>query len=231
MDLSSFKACIDDSNICYLILATFLQENDVDPMVYQIFMNVAIFISSWIVLIWHPLYLEPWAILSATLWITASILSIFAVNHIGMSIAAGIWCGTSMITSFLWGVIVFEKDHPVKSLPLAILALGILILGTSIISLANRPYFAKFLSFLPPCRSCVDQDQDAQEYKKAPLLRDYDSLADTINDGYETDSTEVLTDGRVAKPWFGVLCAVLTGYEKKAEFCSSIFSILTLIST
>lgn len=195
-------------------------------MVYQIFMNIAIFISSWLVLIKYPLYLEPWAVLSASLWVTASILSIFAVNHIGMSIAAGIWCGTSMITSFLWGVLVFEKEHPVKSLSLSIVALGVLILGTSIISLANRPYLAKLLSILPPCKSCVDMDQDAQEEKKAPLLRDYDSLADTINDDYDTPEPFPEQEGRVSKPWFGVLCAVLTGYEirlEKVNFCRPFF--------
>lgn len=194
-----------------------MQENDVDPMVYQIFMNIAIFLSSWLVLIKYPLYLEPWAVLSATLWVTASILSIFAVNHIGMSIAAGIWCGTSMITSFLWGVLVFEKDHPVKSLPLAIVSLAILILGTCIISIANRPYLAKLLSCLPPCRSCADLDQDAQEERKMPLLRDYDSLADTMNDDYEITNNEPEQEGRTSKPWFGVLCAVLTGYENRDQ--------------
>lgn len=181
-------------------------------MVYQIYMNVAIFISSWTVLIWHPLHLEPWAILSAVFWVSASILSIFAVNHIGMSIAAGIWCGTSMITSFLWGVLVFEKEHPVKSLPLAILALGILIVGTSLIALANRPYFAKLLSLLPPCKQCKQKDEDAQksEDEKMGLLRGYDSLADTIN-GEET-SHQILEHGKTEKPWFGVVCAILTGY-------------------
>jgi multidrug transporter EmrE-like cation transporter len=184
-------------------------------MVYQIYMNISIFFSSSFVLIWYPLYLEPWAILSATLWVTASILSIFAVNHIGMSIAAGIWCGTSMITSFLWGVIVFEKEHPVKSLPLSILALGVLILGTSLISIANRPYLAKLLSILKPCKKCKQKDEDAQDEKKEPLLQDYDSLADTIND-YDILTQEAQEKSH--KPWFGVVCAVLTGYENRLPF-------------
>lgn len=188
-------------------------------MVYQIFMNIAIFLSSWLVLIWYPLYLEPWAILSAALWVSASTLSIFAVNHIGMSIAAGIWCGTSMITSFLWGVFVFGKEHPVKSLPLAILALGILILGTSIISLANRPYLAKLLSFLPPCRKCRDMDEKAQKSvknEKAPLLRDYDSLAYTIQEEYDYGGSSVNNEPeRPSRPWFGAICAILTGYVLK----------------
>ena len=190
----------------------FLQEADVDPMVYQIYMNVAIFVSSWTVLIWHPLVLEPWAILSATLWVSASILSIFAVNHIGMSIAAGIWCGTSMITSFLWGVLVFEKEHPVKNLPLAILALGILILGTSLIALANRPYFAKLLSFLPPCNDCANKDEKAQtsDDTQTSLLRGYDSLADTLN-GDELLVNSNAEQEKQDRPWFGAVCAVLTG--------------------
>jgi glucose uptake protein GlcU len=181
---------------------------NVDPMVYQIFMNVAIFLSSNFVLIQYPLYLEPWAVLSATLWVSASVLSIFAVNHIGMSIAAGIWCGTSMITSFLWGALVFEKEHPLKSLPLSILALGVLVLGTSVISLSNRPYLAKILSIIKPCRKCKQEDQDAQKELKAPLLADYDSLADTINN---YDYPMNLAPTKATKPWFGVLCAVLTG--------------------
>ena len=182
-----------------------------DPMVYQIWMNIAIFLTSWGALIWYPLYLEPWAILSAALWMTASILSIFAVNNIGMSIAAGIWCGVSMITSFLWGALVFEKEHPVKSLPLAILALGVLIVGTSIISLANRPTVAKLLSKIKPCKDCARSDNLAQggDEAKDPLLTLH--TIDSIN----SDMSEIADTPPPAtgKPWIGVLCAILTGYD------------------
>jgi multidrug transporter EmrE-like cation transporter len=196
-------------------------------MVYQIWMNIAIFLSSWGALIKYPLYLEPWAILSAALWVTASILSIFAVNNIGMSIAAGIWCGVSMVTSFLWGAIVFEKEHPVKSLPLAIVSLGILILGTSIISLANRPTVARLLSKLGPCNNCASSDRLAQgeDESKDPLLTLH--TVESINSNLsEIDDKVQPPSGR---PWVGVLCAILTGYGHIGNFSPTVHKDLSLI--
>jgi hypothetical protein len=38
---------------------------------------------------------NPKGIIGAALWVPASILSIFAINYLGLSIAVGIWAGVT----------------------------------------------------------------------------------------------------------------------------------------
>jgi len=51
-----------------------------------------------------------------------------AVNRIGVGVAQGIWSAMIIVVSFLWGVLLF--DEHLKSIPLAILAVGLLLFGT-----------------------------------------------------------------------------------------------------
>jgi len=114
-----------------------VQEAKVDPVVFQMYYSISIFLSSWIVLAYNPFVFTYYGIVGASLWVPASILSIAAINFLGMSVAVGIWCGVTIVTSFLWGAIAFPSSSDVKSIPLSVVALGMLILGITGLSLSN----------------------------------------------------------------------------------------------
>jgi len=117
-----------------------VQEAKVDPVIFQLYYSVSIFVSSWLVLTYVPFVFTYFGIIGAALWVPASILSIVAINHLGMSIAVGVWCGVTVLTSFLWGAIAFSKEEKLRSLPLAILALFLLILGIVGLSFSNTDF-------------------------------------------------------------------------------------------
>jgi len=119
-----------------------IQELKVDPVVFQLYFSFSIFCSSWLVLSYVPFVFTPFGIAGASLWVPASILSIFAIRYLGMSVGVGIWAGTTILISFLWGAVVFS-DH-VKNIPLSIVALVLLLVGIAGLSLSNTNYVKRF---------------------------------------------------------------------------------------
>ena len=99
---------------------------------FQLYFSLAIFISSWLVLAYNPFVFTWWGVAGAALWTPASILSLAAINDLGLSIAQAVWSGTTIVVSFLWGALVFGDK--VSSLPLAILALLVLMAGLSLLA-------------------------------------------------------------------------------------------------
>uniref|UniRef100_A0A6B2L9X7 EamA domain-containing protein n=1 Tax=Arcella intermedia TaxID=1963864 RepID=A0A6B2L9X7_9EUKA len=108
---------------------------DPDPMIFQIYFNIIIFASSFLALTVTPFVLSPWGILSGALWVTASILSIFAIKNAGLAVSQGVWSGFTMIVSFFWGAVIFKE--PASNLPLAIVGLLLLLVGVGLMSLAG----------------------------------------------------------------------------------------------
>jgi glucose uptake protein GlcU len=106
-----------------------------DPMVFQIYLNFAIFISSWLVLSYNPLYLTVWGILSAVLWMISSLLAIYAIQNAGLAVSQGIWSGFTIIVSFLWGALVFQETP--SNIGLSVVGLFMLLFGIAGLSIAG----------------------------------------------------------------------------------------------
>jgi len=68
-----------------------------------------------------------------------SLLANFAIRQIGLSIAQGVWSGSTIAVSFIWGAAIFAE--PTKSLVLSLVALGVLGVGIALISLAGSGIF------------------------------------------------------------------------------------------
>jgi len=111
-----------------------VQEAKVDPVVFQIYYSISIFYSSWLVLLYNDFVFTYLGVIGAALWVPASILSIAAINNLGMSIAVGTWAGVTIVVSFVWGVILGQE---VKSITLSIVALLLLIIGILGLSLSS----------------------------------------------------------------------------------------------
>jgi len=131
--------------------------------VIQIYMNIAIFITSWLVLTYNPFVFTPWGILSAALWITSSLLSIVGINNIGLALAQGIWSGSTILVSFLWGALWFNK---IKNIGLAVLGLILLLLGIFILALSNTGLIEKYFTICVLRRGLDDVDVDVDEEKE-----------------------------------------------------------------
>ena len=75
----------------------------VDPAVFQLYYSVAVFASSWLILLYVPFSFTAWGIVGALLWVPSNILALNAINYIGMALAQGTWSGvTSSFPSFLF---------------------------------------------------------------------------------------------------------------------------------
>jgi len=104
-------------------------------------MNVMIFCSSWIVCSYIPFHWEPYGILSGALWMASSILAVYAIQNIGISVAQGLWSGSTIAVSFIWGAAIFHEQT--NSIGLSILALVIIGIGIAGISISGSELMAK----------------------------------------------------------------------------------------
>jgi len=134
-----------------------VQRANADPMIFQIYMNIAIFITSWLVLSYNEMSLTVWGILSAVLWIIASLLSIFAIKNAGLAVSQGIWSGFTIIVSFLWGAVVFQQ--PLKDVGLSVLGLLMLMVGIAGISTAGSDFLDRFKNRNNNSQSSIQIDE------------------------------------------------------------------------
>lgn len=99
-----------------------------DPVYYHAVMCVSIFISSTIITAATGAFLFSWfGFLSGVLWASGNILSVFAVKHSKLAIAAPVWMSVGIFGSFLWGILFFKE--PISAIFLAILGLILLVIG------------------------------------------------------------------------------------------------------
>jgi glucose uptake protein GlcU len=112
-----------------------LQRTGFDPMVMQIWMNLAIGTSSLIVISYEGFHWSNWGILSGGLWLLCNMMAIVAIQNIGISISQGVWSGSTIIVSFIWGAAIFHQTP--ASIGLSILALVVLCIGIAGISIAG----------------------------------------------------------------------------------------------
>lgn len=180
-----------------------VQDANVDPVIFQIYYSISIFASSWIVLSYNHFVFTPYGIAGASLWVPASILSIAAINHLGMSVAVGMWAGVTIVVSFLWGAIAFPHENKVHSIPIAATALFMLVTGILGLSLSNTPY-VKNIGRSKSSGNIVGS------YKSQPDEGDVSPLL-TQSGRYVYINTTVSPNQPKKRPIVGVVCALLLG--------------------
>jgi len=87
-----------------------------------------------------PFYGSPtidiYGVSAGVIWVTASVLMMIAVRHIGMARAAPIDGSLVIITSFLWGLLFFKEQ--LGSLLFAIIGLVLLVIGMPLIAVGEK---------------------------------------------------------------------------------------------
>mmetsp|Transcript_71 Transcript_71/g.158 ORF Transcript_71/g.158 Transcript_71/m.158 type:complete len:317 (-) Transcript_71:173-1123(-) len=106
------------------------QCEQVHPYVFNFWTCTGIVFSSALILFDSEAWIfEPLGLLSGLLFVIATANSFAAISAVGLSIGSGIWCGTAVLISFTFGILVAgEKLH---NLPLAVSAIAILLFGIS----------------------------------------------------------------------------------------------------
>jgi len=171
--------------------------------------SISIFVSSWIVLAWaeEKFRFTYYGIISAACWVPASILSIFAINHLGMSVAVGVWAGITIVVSFIWGATYHFAGQPeptVKSPRFTFPGLALLVLGVVLLSLSGTQFVAR----LGRKKDEVDE-QSSLVGEKPKAINGYTKIGDS-SDSYPdslVEKEEPLKQNRM----LGLICAVVLG--------------------
>ena len=128
-----------------------------------------------------------WGVLGGIIFVLSIACSFAAINLVGISVAQGVWCGSSICFSFLLGVTLLAE--PVASVGLSVLAIFLLALGTTGMATCQ----ALVAKFLPRPKTLVGISGTE------PL--------DVALDGTITQPTAHLSQSRA----LGVLVALLVG--------------------
>ncbi|KAF0972001.1 hypothetical protein FDP41_009697 [Naegleria fowleri] len=127
--------------ICILAWGTFglplkvkwVQQANMNPFIFQFYFSSVVFITSFIVLAWNDWYFSLWGMLGAACWVPCSLLSLVAISKLGLGIAQGIWSGTTIMTSFVWSVTLFQSrigNYYLTALGLVLMVVGIVGVAT-----------------------------------------------------------------------------------------------------
>ncbi|MBI5133403.1 MAG: hypothetical protein HZA83_01695 [Thaumarchaeota archaeon] len=96
----------------------------------------AIIFALAIVPFYGSLTLDLGGIIAGAIWITASMLGIFAVKYIGLGRVAPLVGSTIIITSFLWGLLFFNEH--LGSLVFAVIGIAMLGAGMPLVAVGER---------------------------------------------------------------------------------------------
>ena len=101
---------------------------EVNFFVMQTYKTVVCFITCWLVLLMgEPIVFTSWGILSGIFWVPGAACGIYGIRHAGLAIAVGTWSSIIVVTSFLFGIVVFQEQ--VKNIYETLMAFCILLLG------------------------------------------------------------------------------------------------------
>ncbi len=97
------------------------------------------FLTCWIIipLGGEPCRFTPWGIVSGLFWVPGGWAGIYAIRTAGLAVAKGTWSSVIVLTSFAWGIFIFEEH--VKTISGACCACATLITGLIGMSWFSRP--------------------------------------------------------------------------------------------
>jgi len=90
--------------------------------------------------------IQIWGILSGIIWSLANLLALYSVKLIGLSRAPPFIAGFGIMISFTWGILFLDETF--HSLILALVAIGLLIVGLPLVSGAEKNLLVRKKGFL-----------------------------------------------------------------------------------
>lgn len=104
---------------------------------FQALMGVGILASGLLLslILGYPLSLNVYGLISGILWAVANAISLIAILNLGISKAVPIISSLVILSSFLWGAVVFRE---IPNLTLGFAAIGLIILGVVLVSTTSE---------------------------------------------------------------------------------------------
>lgn len=78
----------------------------------------------------------PLGLASGALFVVAAASTFAAISYLGLAVASGVWCGTAVLVSFAYGVLV--AGDAISQPQLAAAALALLLLGIAGMAVAGQ---------------------------------------------------------------------------------------------
>ena len=156
-----------------------------------------------------PLRWEWWGVVGALCLTATQIFAWPAIQALGAAVGPGIWCGIGMVSSFIWGVVIFGETMPSPTLAagaLCGLVVGVAAVATSQ-AVAQRAAAATATE-LPPAselQSTADASAECVESGVDESRQPMKAAGDTST---VEEVTAMVSGSGLAG---GVLCAVCTG--------------------
>lgn len=86
------------------------QSVDVDPLVFQSYKTIMVFLTSWLVLLaGEDFSFSPWGLVSAAFWVPGGVATVYAVKTAGLAIGIGMGSCFIVLVSFIWGIFIFQE--------------------------------------------------------------------------------------------------------------------------
>jgi hypothetical protein len=134
------SAIFNGSFVAFAKLKSVADAN-VHPILFNFYLVLGVFVSSWICACFLPLVgatvvIPPLGLLSGLLLVISTACSFVAVSFVGLSTGQGVWGGTAILISFLWGSVGPHDPGPgadVKSWGVSAASLVLLLLGVGLI--------------------------------------------------------------------------------------------------
>ncbi len=120
-----------------------VMELRVDPLIFQIYASIGIFIASWFLVIFiqfNPDFVSgtstqftfvPLAAVAGCFVVLSMTFSFFATRIIGVALAQGIFGGLAIIVSYIWGSLLFHEEA--SSPALSVFGIIFIVLGIAAI--------------------------------------------------------------------------------------------------
>jgi hypothetical protein len=101
---------------------------EMHPLVMQSYKTLTCFATCWMVLwLGEDLRWSSYGLLSGLFWVPGATCGVYGIQNAGLAVAVGTWSSIIVLTSFFFGIIVFQEK--VKNLGFAFLGFCCLILG------------------------------------------------------------------------------------------------------
>lgn len=139
MPASVFAGCTDTCGWIAAVIAVFCYGTfgvplktsvtvEVNFLVMQSYKTLVCFFTSWfVILLGEEVRWSNWGIASGLFWVPGAACGVYAIRNAGLAIAVGTWSSIMVLTSFIFGILVFKEN--VKSLPHTCAAFLLLMCG------------------------------------------------------------------------------------------------------
>ncbi len=107
-----------------------------DLVQFQALMTVGVFLFALIIspILGYSINLNFYGILSGVMWALANVISLVVISDLGISRGIPVWVSLVILTSFLWGALVFNELPAgiwVGILGIVLIILGVILVGSS----------------------------------------------------------------------------------------------------